>query len=57
VLSTGCCDESLNSTPETNIVMYVDWLGFEQKLGEKKKKIPYLLLVPLFKLPMTKYSK
>jgi len=37
VLSTGCCDESLNSTPETNIAMYVDWLGFEQKLGEKKK--------------------
>ena len=32
-------DESLNSAPETNIILYVNELECKQKSGEKKPKI------------------
>lgn len=52
MISTRCCDESLKSTPETNTVcLLADW-DFNKNLREKIR-----LLVPLFKLRITKYSK
>ena len=41
MMSTGCCtlsDESLDSTPETNITLYINQLEFEQKLEIYKQK-------------------
>ena len=34
-MSTGCCDESLNSTPKMNIALYVNSLKFKQKIMKR----------------------
>ena len=31
-------DETLNSIPETNITLYVNWLEFNKKFEDKKKE-------------------
>ena len=32
-----CMYESLNSTPETNIILHVNYLEFKEKHGTKRK--------------------
>ena len=40
MMSTGCliCDESLNSTPETDTALHVHYLKFKLNIGKEKKK-------------------
>ena len=44
MMSTGCliCDESLNSTPETDTALHVHYLKFKLNIGKEKKSLKVL---------------